>query len=448
MGAEWQASLDKTGPMLRRVEFVTSVARPALNYHAVAVARAILGYHRRDGALGAGGDDRKQASGRRSRAGLPPAPDPVAALPDDFAAWEEVAAELPKLLAQHGARACARRDAAPRRRARSRDGPELRRAMLLLSYFGHAYVWQGPEVSARLPRSIAVPWHAVARRLGRPPVLSYASYALDNWRRLDPAGPIALGNIALLQNFLGGIDEEWFILVHVEIEARAAPALDAIPRAQRAVAAGDLERLTVELRADRRVARGDGRGAGAHARRLRSLHLLPARAAVHPRLEGPSAARSRRGLRRRRRVSRRGPALPRRDRRAERDRARARRVARRRARRRSAAPLPARDARLHDARAARVPRPPSSAGPRCASCCALAGGDGAPAAAEAVELYDRSVTALAAFRGQHLDYADRYIHRQASTGPGNPTTRGTGGTPFMAYLRKHLDETLAHRIGV
>ena len=71
----------------------------------------------------------------------------------------------------------------------------------------------------------------------------------------------------------------------------------------------------------------------------------------------------------------------------------------------------------------------------------LAGGGG-----EAIELYDRSVTALGAFRGQHLDYADRYIHRQASTGPGNPTTRGTGGTPFMAYLRKHLDETLAHRI--
>jgi indoleamine 2,3-dioxygenase len=67
--------------------------------------------------------------------------------------------------------------------------------------------------------------------------------------------------------------------------------------------------------------------------------------------------------------------------------------------------------------------------------------------AEAIELYDRSVTALGAFRGQHLDYADRYIHRQSSTGLGNPTTRGTGGTPFMAYLRKHLDETLAHRIG-
>jgi hypothetical protein len=32
MGAEWQASLDKSGPMIRRIEFATSVARPALDY--------------------------------------------------------------------------------------------------------------------------------------------------------------------------------------------------------------------------------------------------------------------------------------------------------------------------------------------------------------------------------------------------------------------------------
>ena len=32
MGAEWQASLAKGGPMLRRVEFVTTSARPALTY--------------------------------------------------------------------------------------------------------------------------------------------------------------------------------------------------------------------------------------------------------------------------------------------------------------------------------------------------------------------------------------------------------------------------------
>ena len=32
MGADWQASLEKSGPMVRRVEYVTSLARPALGY--------------------------------------------------------------------------------------------------------------------------------------------------------------------------------------------------------------------------------------------------------------------------------------------------------------------------------------------------------------------------------------------------------------------------------
>ena len=82
---------------------------------------------------------------------------------------------------------------------------QLRCAMRTLSFAGHAYVWEDPEHPAtRLPASLARPWCEVAQRLGRPPVLSYASYALDNWRRLEPQKPIELGNIVLLQNFFGG----------------------------------------------------------------------------------------------------------------------------------------------------------------------------------------------------------------------------------------------------
>jgi indoleamine 2,3-dioxygenase len=59
---------------------------------------------------------------------------------------------------------------------------------------------------------------------------------LHNWRRIDPAGPIALGNIQLLQNFSlpgeGKEDEDWFILVHVDIEARAGAALRAFESAK------------------------------------------------------------------------------------------------------------------------------------------------------------------------------------------------------------------------
>ena len=138
--------------------------------------------------------------------------------------------------------------AMPELAAAALDGDrERRRAMVLLSYLGHAYVWGESEPVAALPRQLAVPWAAVADALGRPPVLSYASYALDNWRRLDREGAIALGNIALLQNFLGGIDEEWFMLVHVEIETAAAPGLQALLGAAAAAAAGDLDALEAQL---------------------------------------------------------------------------------------------------------------------------------------------------------------------------------------------------------
>ena len=112
-----------------------------------------------------------------------------------------------------------------------------RAAMRILSFAGHAYVWENPEQpAATLPAQLARPWCDVARKLGRPPVLSYASYALDNWRRLDPAKPIELDNIVLLQNFLGGLDEEWFVVIHIQIERQAGPGLAGLLRAMHGAA--------------------------------------------------------------------------------------------------------------------------------------------------------------------------------------------------------------------
>lgn len=50
---------------------------------------------------------------------------------------------------------------------------------------------------------------------------------------------------------------------------------------------------------------------------------------------------------------------------------------------------------------------------------------------------------LARFRTRHLEYAASYIHRQAKGSAGNDTDVGTGGTPFMKYLKKHRDEAEA-----
>jgi indoleamine 2,3-dioxygenase len=55
--------------------------------------------------------------------------------------------------------------------------------------------------------------------------------------------------------------------------------------------------------------------------------------------------------------------------------------------------------------------------------------------------YGTCIGLLAQFRDIHVGYADSYIHRQHQIHASNPSAVGTGGTPFMAYLQKHLDET-------
>ncbi len=109
------------------------------------------------------------------------------------------------------------------------DEMQLRRVMQIYSYLTHAYVWGEPTPPKVLPRNLAVPLYKISQKIGRPPLLSYASYALDNWVRIDESKPIEIGNIIISQNFLGGLDEDWFILIHIDIEAKAAPALAAIP---------------------------------------------------------------------------------------------------------------------------------------------------------------------------------------------------------------------------
>jgi indoleamine 2,3-dioxygenase len=86
-----------------------------------------------------------------------------------------------------------------------------------------------------LPANLAIPLCRACKLLNRPPILSYDGYALYNWKRFREDGPIALGNIDTIQNFVHLYDEHWFILVHVEIEAIAARILDAIARVQAAL---------------------------------------------------------------------------------------------------------------------------------------------------------------------------------------------------------------------
>src|SRR2546422_504640 len=141
-----------------------------------------------------------------SERGFLPQQDPLTRLPQPFDAWESAASGLPKLLVSDHLRRTIE-DLPPFPLHAIGNDRERERAMVLLSYLGHAYVWSGATPATAVPRVLAVPWHAVASSLGRPPVLSYSSYALHNYFRFDPHRDIECGNIGLIQNFLAGADE-------------------------------------------------------------------------------------------------------------------------------------------------------------------------------------------------------------------------------------------------
>ena len=104
---------------------------------------------------------------------------------------------------------------------------DINLAMRHLSFIAHGYIWGDEEPHEVLPKVISKPWVQVANELGRPPVLSYASYCLDNWYKIDTNEEISLENVALINNFLGGVDEDWFVTIHVAIENQASGAIEA-----------------------------------------------------------------------------------------------------------------------------------------------------------------------------------------------------------------------------
>ncbi|MCS7272605.1 MAG: indoleamine 2,3-dioxygenase [Fimbriimonadales bacterium] len=371
--------------------------------------------------------------------GFLPAEDPLPYLEDPYyAPWEQIAGELPKLLVAGKVRAVI--EAMPRLSVeRLRTERERRRAMMLLSYFGHAYVWGGERPAERIPANLAVPWYEVSQLLGRPPVLSYASYALDNWRRLDPNAPIELGNIVLLQNFLAGLDEEWFILVHVDIEAKAARAIRQIPTALVAAEQGDKATLTSALE---EVAAALETMYAVLARMPEACDPYIYYRRVRPYIHGWKN----------------NPALP--------------------------------NGVVYEGVEAYGGQPQQFRGETGAQSAIIPTLDGLlgiqhaddplktylmemrlymPPAhrrfLEAVEArsqvrpmvlssssaalrdaYNACIEGIYRFRALHLEYAAQYIYKQQAKDPKNPRRVGTGGTPFMRYLKKHRDESIAHKV--
>lgn len=315
---------------------------------------------------------------------------------------------------------------------------ELKRAMMLLSFMGHAYMWGGTEPATTIPPAIARPWEHVASRLGRPPILSYVSYAHDNWYRLDRTKGITLDNIALLQNFLGGVDEEWFTMIHVAMEAQAGPAAVNILGAIEAGKADDLQTVTSCLL---EVAVAVGNMYSTFCRMPERCDPYVYYTRVRPYIAG----------------TKQNPLTPDGVVYAGTKNTEPRLYRGETGAQHSLVPgldgalgvVHKKGVMLNYLMEMRQYMPPKHRAfiEYCETESTIASlvkkhGKKNP---KLVEAYNMCLTWLETFRSKHLEYANTYIHLQSQTktsvGSGGSTTVGTGGTPFMEYLTKHRDET-------
>lgn len=164
----------------------------------------------------------------------------------------KIASSLPKLLLTNKVQPtvdCLNRNAfSVNKLFLNKNTKEINLAMSHLSFIAHAYIWGGARPNSVLPEVISKPWVQISNYIGRPPILSYASYCLDNWYKIDKNEPISLDNVALINNFLGGVDEDWFVTIHVCIEDAATDAIIAADNLSRLNKNNKVSEFSSELR--------------------------------------------------------------------------------------------------------------------------------------------------------------------------------------------------------
>ncbi|USA40606.1 indoleamine 2,3-dioxygenase [Pelagerythrobacter marinus] len=363
------------------------------------------------------------------------------ALPGQFAPVLEAAGQLSALLTTGRIRHWL--DALPdpglEDWARAAPEEEVRTAMVHYSFLVQAYVWGEAEPPAHLPANLSRPIVAIADRLGQAPLLPYSSYVLDNWYRVDKSGPVDLDNIAMFQNFYGGADENWFVLVHVAIEAEAGVLLDNAARLVAVARQGDEDeaiRLLAEM--DAAWERIYGHFARMPERCDPYVYFHRVRPYIHgwannPALDGglvyqgierfgdrPQAFRGQTGSQ--------SSIVPSMDALFQ--------VGH------SDDPLKSFLDELHHYRPVAHRRFIEDLAAQ-SSLRDFVSASGNRALKDA---FNACLEQSARFRTRHLEYAASYINKQAGSIAGNDPDVGTGGTPFMRYLKKHRDENRAQTV--
>ena len=169
-----------------------------------------------------------------------------------FGEWEGAAQRIPQLIACNGLR-----------KEVNEKLPEIdfsditlhteeqwQRAYIVTTFLAQAYLWEELQGSdslsgpITLPKKLADPWHATADHIGVPPVATYAALVLYNYSLRNPSMEFAsVENLQAALSFTGNSEESWFFMVHALEESIAAEGLKTITEAYKAMSSNDTEKL-------------------------------------------------------------------------------------------------------------------------------------------------------------------------------------------------------------
>lgn len=110
-----------------------------------------------------------------------------------------------------------------------------------ISFIGHGYV-RGrlhDKSMTKIPECLAKLWIELAESLGTQPIVTYCSSVLYNFRLLDATQPLSLENIWTMHTSSGSMDESWFYVVSLIIDAQSGELIRLFLDLQKAATAQD-----------------------------------------------------------------------------------------------------------------------------------------------------------------------------------------------------------------
>ena len=322
---------------------------------------------------------------------------------------------------------------------KNKNEKEINLAMSHLSFIAHAFMWGGNKPEKILPEVISKPWVKLSKYLGRPPILSYASYCLDNWYKVNQQEPISLDNVALINNFLGGVDEDWFVTIHVCIEDAASEAIDAAYKLSKLNESNNVDDFNTNLKKILKSLKNVNNIFSKMPEKCDPyIYYHRVRPYIFGTKDNPDLKK---GLIYENQFNNK-PQFYRGETGAQ------------------SSIIPFLDGALgiyhsndnlrHYLNEMRDYMPPKHRKMIEDVEKRSKAKDLISQSKKLMNVYNNCLEEIRKFRAMHLEYAATYIHKQAQVhntfGTGGSTIRGTGGTPFMRYLKKHRDETQKHKV--